>query len=308
MPCKSYIRCSYATLGVFFLAGVPELRAEAVSPELYQAEVIVTGVREAERLRGFREGIKEIVGKLTGNYALDEGTALQPFLSHPADFIQEFTYEDRMKHLLVRDEQGTRDRPFYLRMTANSAKLSSALDRAGLKIWEDRPEIEVLLTVEDARGRMLIGAEGEALPGAAEFLDYRIAQTHYDGYEQREVVKSVAAKHGLAIVLPTSKDLEFKLKSQERISLTCPFHTGSANENCIRYRGELTFLPSGRWRLDARAWSLSPDSAYMDLAGCFHIRFSEVTFDTALRDSLDAIAAWGRVNRDAVRCGLPGKF
>ncbi|MGA7328778.1 MAG: DUF2066 domain-containing protein, partial [Rhodomicrobium sp.] len=126
MPCKRYMWCTYAALGVFSIACVPELRAETVSPELYKAEVIVTGVGDAERLRGFREGIKEIVGKPTGNYALDEGTALQPFLSHPADFIQEFTYEDRMKNLPVRDEQGTRDRPFYLRMTADAAKLSSA--------------------------------------------------------------------------------------------------------------------------------------------------------------------------------------
>ncbi|MGA7328173.1 MAG: hypothetical protein WBX25_27715, partial [Rhodomicrobium sp.] len=224
------------------------------------------------------------------------------------DFIQEFTYEDRMKNLPVRDEQGTRDRPFYLRMTADAAKLSSALDNAGFKIWEDRPVIEVLLTVEDGRGKMLVGAETLGHLGAAEFLGYRIAHTHYDGYEQREVVKSVAVKHGLAIVLPTATDLEFKHETEGSAALACPFHAGSANKNCILYRGELTSLPSGQWRLDARAWSLSQDSAYKDLPSCFHIRFSEVTFDIALRDSLDAIAAWGRVNKDAARCGFPGKF
>jgi hypothetical protein len=47
--------------------------------QLYNAEVIVTGKGEEERVRGFREGLKEIFIKLSGDPAIASGDKLAPY-------------------------------------------------------------------------------------------------------------------------------------------------------------------------------------------------------------------------------------
>jgi hypothetical protein len=47
--------------------------AQDLPEQLYKAEVIVTGKGEEERARGFREGFKEILIKLTGDPAIASG-------------------------------------------------------------------------------------------------------------------------------------------------------------------------------------------------------------------------------------------
>jgi hypothetical protein len=217
--------------------------------------------------------------------------------------MKEFAYEDRMKGIPVHDEQGTRDRPFFLRMTADAAKLGGALKNAGLEIWRGRPDIEVLLTVRDSRGTFLVAAEEPSTSAQAALLGYRLASAHYDGYEQREVLKSIATKHGLPIVLPRA-DTGLKPGNGPLFESHCPLLPGITDGNCIRYRADLIALPSGYWHLDARAWALSSDLTYADVPGCFHFDVSGVTFDTALRESLDAAAQWARRDKAAVDCGL----
>jgi uncharacterized protein len=276
----------------------------AVPEALFKAEVIVTGREEPERSRGFREGIEEIVLKLTGEYGLKNSDKLSPFLASAGSFIREFSYEDRMKNIPVHDEQGTRDRPFFLRMIADEPKLSAALAKEGLAIWTGRPEVEILLTVQDARGRFLIASED---PTAADhdFLGFRIAHMHFDGYEQREVLKSIATKRGLIIALPEAGDLPFRPASQ--LNAICPFHRATKDGNCIKIRGDLTILPSGRWHLDAQAWLISPELGYAGAPDCFHVQLDEVTYDEALRETLGAAAGWARQDKDAVHCGAPGR-
>jgi hypothetical protein len=276
---------------------VPGLKAGSASDQLYKAEVIVTGRGEEERERGFREGVAEIVLKLTGGYGLKESSKLGPFLSNPGRFIEEFTYEDRMKGIPVHDEQGTRDRPFFLRMTAGAGKMDAALSAEGLTIWRDRPEFEVLLTVRDARGIFLAGSEDPAAP-AGSLFGYRVAHLHYDGYEQREVLKSIAARRGLTIRLPPS---EFKPSPDS--GRMCPLSGHAGAGGCVRLRADLTALPTGRWRLDARSWTLSARAGYAEAPQCFHLTLSGVTYDIGLREAIERAAAWAKNNPLAVYCG-----
>jgi hypothetical protein len=171
-------------------------RGQDVPEQLYKAEVIVTGKGELERGRGFREGLKEIFIKLTGDPAVASGDKLLPYLDEAGSFMRKYTYEDRMKHLPVRDEQGTRDRPHFLRMTADAEKTDAAIKSLGFEIWRGRPEIGVYLTVQDPRRTFTVGAE-TAKPPALPALPIPIASERYDGYEQREVVKSIAIHRGL---------------------------------------------------------------------------------------------------------------
>jgi hypothetical protein len=283
--------------------------AQAVPEQLYKAEVIVTGKGEEERARGFRDGLKEIFIKLSGDPAIASGDKLVPYLTEAGSFMREYTYEDRMKHLPVRDEQGTRDRPHFLRMTADTEKTEAAIKNLGFEIWRGRPVIDALLTVKDPRRTFIVGAE-TAKPAALPALPIPIASDRYDGYEQREVVKSIAIHRGLTLNLPDVTKLESLPAGAEppEMLLTKQLFSWNDAAPAARYRGYLTALSSGGWKLTVMSWGYSSDAHFLEGPSCFAFEVIEPSFDTALRESFDAFAAWLRRDKDAPLCGLPKKF
>ena len=76
----------------------------------------------------------------------------------------------------------------------------------------------------------------------------------------------------------------------------------------VRYRADLSVLPSGHWNLSARPWAYPMGRFYSDEPGCFSFETSGSSFGTALRESFDAFTAWVRRDKNAPFCGLPRKF
>jgi hypothetical protein len=153
--------------------------------DLYSAQAIVTGTVEPERTRGFRLGLTDVVVKLTGDVRLAEAGRLAALLEKPHPLVEHFEYEDRMKNLPVRDEQGTRERPHYLRMRFNAAEMDKALAGLGLKRWgEDRPLLAVWVGVKTAVGSFVVTTSGN------------------ETYGQRAVISEVAQRRGIPVRLP----------------------------------------------------------------------------------------------------------
>jgi hypothetical protein len=176
------------TLLALALAAGPALAAEVQG--LYRAEALVTGTEEPERTRGFRIGLTEVIAKLTGRADLAPHPALTRALQRPHGFVAAFDYEDRMKDIPVHDEQGTRERPHFLRMSFDPARMDALVAAMGLTKWSaERPRLAVLLTVRDARRVYLLTSDGE------------------HGYGQREVLKSASARAGLPILIPSESAL-----------------------------------------------------------------------------------------------------
>jgi uncharacterized protein len=291
------MRAKLLVLSLVLVAALPDgafTAGEGHDERLFKAEVIVTGTGEKERARGFREGLKEIFVKLAGDASLESSDKLAPFLNDASAYIRDYSYEDRMKHLPIRDEQGTRDRPHFLRLTADAAKIEAAMNEAGLRIWDDRPPIDVLLTVKDFKLSYLVAAEANGESSAATYLGYSVASSRYQGYEMREVLKSIASRRGLTLNLPAPAALA---------KLSEPGGARAFGAAGARYRASIGVLPSGYWTLQARAWTLSAAGAYADNPACFSFEISEVSFDTALRHSIDAFAAWLRDDKNALSCG-----
>jgi hypothetical protein len=277
------------------IAGAEPFRG---AEHLYSAEVIVPGNGDAERMRGFQEGLKEIITKIAGDPALENSAKLDPLLADARSYIRDFTFEN---------EQEPDGKRHILRMTADAGKLNAAVRNAGLKIWDKRPEIELLLTVQDGRDAFLV-AEEEPGNLPEKFLHYRIAHAPSDGYDHRQILRSIAEKRGLTIHLPKPSDLQFKQQSMDHHRLICLFRPDATDGNCVRYRVELVRQPPGLWRLESRIWALSPDLIYVEVMKCFSSQSSEATPEAALRESIDAVAKWARGNQDASQCGLPVRF
>src|SRR5262245_24804101 len=155
--------------------------------DLYSAETIVTGTQEPERTRGFRAGLIDVIVKLTGYIRLAESNKFGPLLEKPHPLVEQFEYEDRMKGIPVHDEQGTRDRPHFLRIRFKAPEMDKALAELGLRKWSERPILAVWLGVKTAVG------------------DYVLAKTGDDGYAQRAVIVETAARRGILVLLPDAE-------------------------------------------------------------------------------------------------------
>ncbi|MEM7729584.1 MAG: DUF2066 domain-containing protein [Pseudomonadota bacterium] len=155
--------------------------------DLYRAETIVTGNEEPERTRGLRIILADVVMKLTGDAGLAEDPKLEALLADPHALLADIEYEDRMKGIPTHDEQGTRERPHFLRARFDKAAMNAALTDLGLALWDrPRPTIEVRLDVRTPAAAYVVASEGP------------------DGYGQRMALTDTAARRGLPIALPES--------------------------------------------------------------------------------------------------------
>lgn len=248
-------------------AGIAAARAEMVQG-LYRAETIVTGTEMPERLRGFRLTLTEVLVKRSGDPSLFTAPALGPYLDHAADLVQDIEYEDRMKHLPIHDEQGTRDRPHFLRVGYMPEKVDALLVKLGVEAWDpDRPLVAVWLGIKDARQAYVMPADGD------------------DGYSQRSALLQAARQRGVPVALPV-----MDLADNEIVDYAAVTGGDAARltQASARYRadavlsGSLVYDPRGWWKID---WVLTPPQG-----GPRRWSLDQVTFDTAFRDGFDHVA------------------
>ncbi len=234
-------------LVILLLAAAPARAAEVEG--LYRAETLVTGTEEPERTRGMRIGLREVLTKLSGRAELPKSAALTAALKSPHGFVTAFEYEDRMKDIPIHDEQGTRERPHFLRMTFDKAKIDALLAQMELKAWSsNRPRLTVLLMVRDAQRSYVLTTDGE------------------NGYGQRMVMLSASRHTGVPILLPSEAAIHDAGLTPERVEqggdqLAEAAKTLGGDGLLL---GRLTLTSDGaawdvRWRLDGQgvraAWT-----------------------------------------------------
>lgn len=249
------------------LAGLPAARAEMVQG-LYRAETIVTGTGRPERLRGFRITLTEVLVRRSGDPSLFTAPAIEPYLDHAADLVRDVEYEDRMKHLPIHDEQGTRDRPHFLRVAYDPEKVDAILEKLGVKPWHpDRPLVAVWLGIKDARSEYVLPADGD------------------DGYSQRAALLQAAHQRGVPVALPAMDQADREIVDYDAVVGN---QAGRLDQASARYHadavlsGSLTYDPRGWWKVD---WALSPPEGAQR-----RWSLDQVTFDTAFRDGFDHVA------------------
>jgi hypothetical protein len=167
-----------------------------------------------------------------------------------------------MKDIPIHDEQGTRERPFYLRMQFKPDAIDKALLGLGLRQWDaDRPLLAVWLGVKTA------------------VKSYVLTRGDGDGYGQRAVLMETSERRGVPIFLPedTIHDVGFDDIAGQRIETLRAASPAAASW----LSGVLSINESGywnmSWRLDwkgqTRSWTLK-----------------NVSFDTAIKDGLQTAA------------------
>ncbi len=239
------------------------VKAGGVDPALYTAETIVTGTGEAERKRGFKAGAEDVLIKVTGRPKLANTDRARSLIERAQELIASHDYEDRMKDIPIHDEQGTRDRPYFLRMTFEPSAFDAALASTGLKKWDgERPTVAIWLGIRDARSRYILSRNGES------------------GYGQREVLKDASTRRSIPIILPEEgqKDVSYDdiVKRNWSTILNASQQMGA---NAVLY-GTLEYDGRGYWNV---AWVAAGDRAYAKW------RLTGVTFDKALKGAIDRV-------------------
>ncbi|MGB0085813.1 MAG: DUF2066 domain-containing protein [Rhodomicrobiaceae bacterium] len=232
--------------------------------DLYRAQAIVTGTQEPERTRGFRVGLVDAVIKLTGDVRLGDSDKLKPLLEHPHPLIEHFEYEDRMKGIPVHDEQGTRERPFFLRMQFNAPEMDKALAGLGLHKWgPDRPLLAVWLGVKTAVG------------------DFVLTKTGGDGYAQRIVITETSERRGIPVLLPDEDGGKLGVGFGDIAASNFEKIKGASAKADGWLCGVLSLTESGYWDISWRLFWQGKSHVWSK---------RNVTFDVALKDGLQTSA------------------
>jgi uncharacterized protein len=158
----------------------------AAADDLYRAQAVVTGQGEANRAIGFAACLEDVLIKVSGAVRLADDPRLAEYQSHAADFVKAHRYHDQMSGTPIRDEQGTRDRPYDLIVDFDEGKIDDLLATLGLKPWlSHRPRLAVLAGMELGARNYMVTADGG--PSAV---------------APRQSLLAAGMRRGLTIVLP----------------------------------------------------------------------------------------------------------
>ncbi|HMM87580.1 MAG TPA: DUF2066 domain-containing protein [Bradyrhizobium sp.] len=159
--------------------------ATAAAGELYRAKVTVTGQGEANRILGFAACLEDVLIKVSGAQKLAGDRRLATYKSNAKDFVTAFSYRDQFFGKPVRDEQGTRDRPYDLTVDFEEGKIDDILRTFGLKPWlSHRPVLAVFVAMEQGPRKYVVTLDG--------------AQSDL----QRDALLAAGERRGMSVVLP----------------------------------------------------------------------------------------------------------
>jgi uncharacterized protein len=245
-----------------------ETRSARAADELYEAQAIVTGQREPERLGAFPDCLEDVLVKISGDPHLIGDRRLAPLKAKAADFVSSFRYHDRMSGIPVHDEQGTRDRPYDLIVSFDAPKIDAALRSLGLEPWTGpRPRLAMFVGVQNGPVPYVVASDGER------------------GLEQRLSLDAAAYKRGLPIVLPNSRMLAAAGVRFDRLSAIDAERWNALGKDA---GGDAALVGTLYWIAQEFGWRADWRLVFK---GDHRWRVRATTFDAAFRNAMEGSAA-----------------
>lgn len=163
--------------------------------DIYTTQAVVTGNDERNRPLGFRLCFEDVLVKASGDATILDARGVPALAAKAGDYIDSFSYFDRLSGRDIHDEQGSYDRPHFLTCHFNPAKIDNVLASLGRKTWKGkRPALTMIVTV---RGLLQGGrAHNGVLAADGDF--------HPD---MREALDNAATRYGLKVVLLAAEPL-----------------------------------------------------------------------------------------------------
>ena len=139
-------RRTILTLGSAFALAAPAC-ADPLA-DLYQARTIVTGRRPETRIPGMVRCLAQVLVRVSGDARLAQHPMLAEFSQAPEAAVKTYAYRDLYAFRPIKDEQGTRDRPYEMTVAYEPASIDALLAKMGSRPWlAERPRLVVFLAV-----------------------------------------------------------------------------------------------------------------------------------------------------------------
>ena len=236
--------------------------------DLYQAKVTVTGQGEANRIFGFAACLEDVLIKVSGALKLSGDPRLVAYKSKAKSFVTGFSYRDQFLGKPIRDEQGTRDRPYDLTVEFEESKIDDILKTFGLKPWlSHRPRLAVFVEMEQGPRNYIVTADGP------------------QSDLQRDALLAAADKRGMDIVLPGTAALaKSNITGGELRTAPFPALMPVAAEQ----GGEVVLVGRLVWDDRELGWTTQWRMDWGDRTHSWQVR--GVTFDEAFRRGIGGAA------------------
>ncbi len=235
---------------------------------LYRSDAIVTGTGEINRQIGFRECLREVLVKLSGDPTITDTPGFAAADAKAGSFVSSYSYRDRLEGIPIHDEQGTHDRPHDLTCRYRPAALDPLLKELGRKPWlAPRPAIAVWLAVKDQKRRFVLTRDGSESP-------YMV-----------DALQAAAGPLALSAILPDAADVIARKPVLDPLPEADPaqlFPPATRTDSDVPLIGTLV------WSDQARGWIAKWQ---MDAGGRrYRWRLSGVSFDDAFRNAMQGAA------------------
>ncbi len=265
------VRGAHRAIAGIFLAALLTWCAVAMAAagtDLYRTKVTVTGQGEANRMIGFAAALEDVLIKASGAQKLSGDRRLAAYKAKAKDYVRTFSYRDQFFGKPIRDEQGTRDRPFDLTVEFDESTIDDILKVLGLKPWlSRRPRLAVFVEMEQGAKNYIVTTDG--------------AQSDL----QRDALLAAADKRGMDIVLPGAAALaKSNISGAELGAPSFPALTPLATE----LGGEVVLVGRLVWDDRDLGWATQWQ---MDWRGQTHRwQIRGVTFDETFRRGIGGAA------------------
>jgi len=254
------IRISFLAALMFCTATVSE-----AADDLYSAQTVVTGQGEANRATGFGVCLEDVLIKVSGAVKLAGDPRLAAYQSRAGDFVKEHRYHDQMSGTPIRDEQGTRDRPYDLIVDFDETKIDDLLKVFGLKPWlSHRPVLAVFAGMELGASNYIVTADA-ALSAVA----------------PRQSLLAASARRGIPIVLP---DVAALAKSGIDGTALAKLPASALAARAAELGAEVALVGQLRWDDSDLAWITEWQMEWQGRSHRWQLRGP--TFDDAFRRAL----------------------
>lgn len=230
---------------------------------LYRSIAIVTGTGEDNRRVGFAQCLADVLVKLTGDQTILNDPRLAKLAVPAGSLVQGFSYRDVLEGKPIHDEQGTYDRPHFLTVAFDPAKLDTLARALGREPWPTpRPRPMVFLGVENTRATFMLTSDS----------------TEDRSEDMRSALAAASEKSGLAVELPKRSELEARgwtAKSLPEVGLG---ELAGVAGNDVPIAGRIVF------REEALGWIADWRFAYGGKVYEWGVR--GINFDGAFRNAL----------------------
>lgn len=162
----------------------------AGNDDLYRGRTLVTGIRDETRIPAVPACLLDVLAKVSGDARLITDPRAHKIAAGGTLLVTEYSFRDRLAGRQIHDEQGTRDRSYFLTISFDQPMVDAALASLGSKPWAgERPHLALFLVVDNASNAYALASDGVF------------------GRDQRDSLEAAAWQTGMKITLPSEAAL-----------------------------------------------------------------------------------------------------